>query len=285
MHLFTKQNARYSCTISRPKALSARLVYLFWWMMRVRGALLLATAVGYLHSSLGLTNIWPPEPKVFCGPSPPKGEGVFAAARISEGAFVCEYQGQLLTLEEEEEQYPDRFPDYCLRVSPTMSIDGQNSGHWSRLINHNENANLKLHTDAEKCTAHFTAKRDIPAGEELCFDYGVAYFIFRQITPSPGTESRSLELRQERLEDIEPVTPPPITHEEIRELMESNESPENKKSSLLRGMDFYGGVTWMEGDQVELLTHLDGTRKIFSYSRLTLEELSLILETLWDESH
>jgi hypothetical protein len=244
-------------------------------------------AIGYITVSSALTNVWPSEPRVVTRLSPPKGDGVFADESISQGTFVCRYHGTVLTIEEEEELYPNRFPDYCLRISPSLSIDGQDSGHWSRLINHNEEANLKLHTDEDTQTAHFTAARAIDIGEELCFDYGVAYFIFRQITPAPGTESRSLEIPREKLGDVptEPLVSPPRDPAEIQKLLESDDTIENKKSALMRGLDFYGGVVWMETeDQVELLISFDGTKRTFAYSALSMDDLCQILEKLWRES-
>ena len=259
----------------------------------ISGKLLLAITTIWIGNpclfSWGLSIVSPPEPKVIPKPVPQKGDGVFADEPIPEGSFVCRYHGTVLTVQEEEELYPDRYPEYCLRISPNLSIDGQNSGHWSRLINHNENANLKLHTDAEKRAAHFTAARDIQVGEELCFDYGVAYFIFRQITPAPGTESRSLDLAKEsadKNQNIPLPSPPPRTPQEIQNLLESDETDETKQSMLMRGLDFYGGVSWGEiDDQVELLVSLDGTKRIYAYSKLKLDELGQILENLWNESH
>ena len=98
----------------------------------------------FLPMALALSNagFLGPEAKVVAKPAPPKGDGVFAADKVSEGAFVCQYKGQLLTLEEEMELYPDRYPDYCLQLSPNLSIDGANSDHWSRLINHNQDAKV-----------------------------------------------------------------------------------------------------------------------------------------------
>lgn len=230
-----------------------------------------------------------PEVKVIAKPAPPKGDGVFAVEPISKGTFVCQYQGQLLTLDEELQLYPDQYPDYCLQISPERSIDGINSNHWSRLINHHfPNANLNLHT--AEGTAHFTAARDIATGEELCFDYGVAYFIFRNIVPAEGTESRSLELPKESAEEAAQAAIPltPTTPEEIKQyLLLESEDEESKKATLMRGLDFYASVVWMEdGDTVEIPVSLNEgeQRETVSYSKVTVEYLAGILGTLWKES-
>lgn len=221
-------------------------------------------------------------------PAPPKGDGVFALGPIAKDTFVCYYHGRLLTVEEELELYPDRYPDYCLQISADLSIDGRHSPHWSRLINHQENSNLALHTDEQNQCAYFTAARDIGVGEELCFDYGVAYFIFRGITPAEGTESRSLELPRESLEEAQAheSSAPPRTSQEVSDVIDCSEMDEDtKRATLMRSLDFYAGLVWMEKeDQVEIPVSLDGQRQVLVYSDITLNYLSEILKKLWDES-
>ena len=231
------------------------------------------------------------EVPVHAKPAPPKGDGVFSAALITKHTFVCYYHGRLLTVEEELELYPDRYPDYCLQICADLSIDGMHSQHWSRLINHKEDANLMLHTDKENQCAYFTAARDIEVGEELCFDYGVAYFIFRGITPAMGTESRSLELPRESLKEAKAhktaTTMPPRSSQEVSDLLDCSELDEDaKRATLMRSLDFYAGVVWMEEeDQVEIPISLDGQRKVFVYSEITLKFLSEIVKKLWGESN
>lgn len=231
---------------------------------------------------------WPQEISVFSKPVPPKGDGVFADQIITANTFVCQYHGEVLTLEEEERKYPDRYPDYCLQISPTLSIDGQDSGHWSRLINHDEKGNLQLHTDEDQRIAYFTANRDIDVDEELTFDYGVAYFIFRGITPAPGTESRSLELPQETLEEALAQTKPftPTSRTEIEELFEEEDDDETIKSSLLRGFNYFADVVWSEDrESVSLPTSLkDGSTHVYNYKETSTEDLAALLGKLCDEA-
>ena len=246
--------------------------------------------------ALSGNKVWPEEVLVEARPAPPKGEGVFALQHIDAAAFVCQYQGDVLTLEQQEERYPDKFPDYCLRVSdrPVLSVDGQNSGHWSRLINHNEHGNLKLYTDAAAQTAHFTAAQAIEAGEELSFDYGIAFFTFRGITPAAGTDSRQATLRRADPEDADPPLPPPPppSPTEIRlVLCDEADSPygrlsdREKKALFMRALDAYSGVRWLEnGRDVELATDLRGSVQVMAFADVSVEHLANTLEALWNEA-
>lgn len=262
-------------------------------------ALLLAILSISRTAAFSPPKAWPPDASIITKPSPPKGDGVFAAESISAAAFVCQYHGRLLTLEQHDELYPDTFSDYCLRIGKEQYIDGQRSKHWSRLINHNEKGNLRVHANAEKRHAFFTAARDIVFGEELSFDYGVTYFIARGLAPAPGTESRNVAPpKQITWDTVRADAPPkiPRSNSEIRDLlMNDNENEESKKTSLLRGLDFYG-IVWDDNDQdmlrlpVGFVPNEDGDNdsdlkyREFSYSTITSQELAGILETLRNET-
>jgi len=249
-------------------------------------AVFLIAIQSFVQTCTGLSNVnvWPHEVKVVARPA------------IAKGTFVCCYQGDILTVDEELERYPDRYPDYCLQISsnPKLSIDGENSGHWSRLINHNEKSNLILHTNEADRTAHFTAARDILPEEELCFDYGISYFIFRNIVPAPETESRSLELPTETMEEAlraqsESSNTIPKSPQEIQQVVEDEQLDlDTKKAALMRSLDFYAGVDWQEDEDgqksVTIPTSLRGERQTLLYSELTLDYLRNVLERIWEES-
>jgi len=229
--------------------------------------------------------------------SPPKGYGVFATHPIKNGTFVCRYRGELLTLDEQEKRYPDSFPDYCLRLSSELSIDAERSQHWSRFINHNEKANLKVGTQLypEPC-AHFDALRDILPGEELCFDYGPVYFHMREIQPAPGTESRVLVgsepdnnlISEENEVWIETNLPDvPITGEQIQQVLSSSPqvSDRMKKAAFVRALDYFGAVDWIDDDLLILKisennANDEETTRQISYSSIDANELAARLEEL-----
>ena len=112
-----------------------------------------------------------------------KGRGIFSRCKIEKGRYVVEYSGRLLShnegLEKEEEYGKDNsigsylffFEQYCIDATDENTVP-----KFGRLINHGDKntANLKtniIFVDGEP-KVYFTATRDIPVGEELCYDYG-----------------------------------------------------------------------------------------------------------------
>ena len=80
-----------------------------------------------------------------------KGMGAFAAAAIREGTYVCSYRGELLTRAEvdarydgnrEAQQYLFELEEAASGADGGLYVDGLNSEHPSRFINHAENGNL-----------------------------------------------------------------------------------------------------------------------------------------------
>lgn len=154
-----------------------------------------------------------------------KGRGVFAAAAVAEGGFVCEYVGDVLSLAEVEEVYAgDSEPEYLFALphgaqqTAHLYLDAAKSEHWSRYLNHAyEEASCLVQAvvGEESCDGSRTgggsgvgrnagarlairAARQIAVGEELTFDYGLSYWAARSIDPAPGTDSRRVELRMRR---------------------------------------------------------------------------------------
>jgi len=128
-----------------------------------------------------------------------KGRGVFAAAALAEGGFVCEYVGDVLSLAEVEEVYGgDSEPEYLFALphgaqqTAHLYLDAAKSEHWSRYLNHAEEASCLVQAvvGEESCDGSRTgggsgvgrnagarlairAARQIAVGEELTFDYGL----------------------------------------------------------------------------------------------------------------
>ena len=81
---------------------------------------------------------------------PGKGMGVFTVAPIAARAFVCEYRGQLSTKEECNARYEnwsaddgDGYGDYMFSLGNGMTVDAQESSHFSRFFNHAEHGNTQ----------------------------------------------------------------------------------------------------------------------------------------------
>jgi len=132
------------------------------------------------------------EPRVEVRSAGDAGMGTFAAEFIEAGTWVCMYSGTLTTHEATEQRYLGEPPDYVFSLEADSSecIDAQNSTHFSRFFNHHENGTLLTHVSNEGKTVQFVASRDIHPGEELTFDYGMSYWLWRS-GPTPESDSRS----------------------------------------------------------------------------------------------
>ena len=145
--------------------------------------------------------------------SPGKGYGAYSAIRIPSGAWVGEYIGEVLEVEQVKSRYwntietttntmKDREEwihsrihrnqgfsgDYLFDVGDDLYIDGEDTdvSNWCRFINHAEDDECNLETRCSRQIWNgnemvpprlwFVARRDIAQGEELLFDYGDRYW-------------------------------------------------------------------------------------------------------------
>lgn len=140
-----------------------------------------------------------------------KGLGAFTAILILAGAWVGEYEGEILTRKEVEARYwetrklnaKDRrwsksrkkrnmgmSGDYLFDMGDDLFIDGEDAdcSSWSRFMNHAAEGTTECNVET-RCTRQiwdgekyvqprlwFVAKRDIQNGEELSYDYGDEYW-------------------------------------------------------------------------------------------------------------
>ena len=100
-----------------------------------------------------------------------KGLGAFATTPIAADELVCCYEDEKITLAEAKKRYPggSKTADYLFKLGHEVYIDGAQSGHFSRCINHDELGNLGI--TLEEGQLAMRALRQIQAGEELLFDY------------------------------------------------------------------------------------------------------------------
>ncbi|GMT25104.1 hypothetical protein PFISCL1PPCAC_16401, partial [Pristionchus fissidentatus] len=116
-----------------------------------------------------------------------KGMGLFALDNLDRGDFVCEYAGELISSEEVERRRSEdgvaRLHNYVLTVKEycaentlhTWYIDPSRRGNIGRFCNHSCDPCLEVVVLRVGTTAPVVglfAKRPIPSGSELCYDYG-----------------------------------------------------------------------------------------------------------------
>ena len=98
------------------------------------------------------------------------GKGLFTKSPIPKGACIIEYTGRPVS---KAEQYKDEGK-YLFWTGKDTMINGNIPSNKARYINHSCSANCEA--DGPKTRVFILALRNIKAGEELTYDYGVEYF-------------------------------------------------------------------------------------------------------------
>ena len=103
------------------------------------------------------------------------GKGVYAAQALRKGDLIIEYKGQRIDWDEALRRHPHdpAQPNHTFYFSLESGqvIDANVRGNAARWINHSCAPNCEAREEAGKVFIH--AKRNIPAGEELFYDYGL----------------------------------------------------------------------------------------------------------------
>uniref|UniRef100_A0A7E4V670 SET domain-containing protein n=1 Tax=Panagrellus redivivus TaxID=6233 RepID=A0A7E4V670_PANRE len=113
---------------------------------------------------------------------------VIAGEAIPKGTFVSQYLGEVLTPDEARDRLLPSYEgknNYILCLAENFDqgvmltcIDAAEFGNVSRFMNHSCDANLEIklvRTNIVIPRACLFARRDIAAGEELCYNYGTEY--------------------------------------------------------------------------------------------------------------
>lgn len=116
------------------------------------------------------------------------GKGVFALQGIAEGETIIEYVGEVVTWAEAQERHPHDPTDpnhtFYFHIDEDHVIDALFGGNSSRWINHSCDANCEA--DEVNGRVFIKARRNIVAGEELNYDYGL--IIDERYTPKLKAE-------------------------------------------------------------------------------------------------
>ena len=109
------------------------------------------------------------------------GNGVFATEAIAKGERVIRYKGLLRTHEEVDAVYADEADTghtFLFALNDKYVIDANVDGNDARWINHSFDPNceatwLEDGKKKRKDRIYIEAMRDIAAGEELTYNYGI----------------------------------------------------------------------------------------------------------------
>ncbi len=116
------------------------------------------------------------------------GKGVFAVQDIAEGETIMEYVGEVISWDEAQERHPHDPTDpnhtFYFSLEDGNVIDALYGGNSSRWINHSCDGNCEA--DEVEGRVYIKALRNIAAGEELNYDYGL--IIDERYTPKLKAE-------------------------------------------------------------------------------------------------
>ena len=116
------------------------------------------------------------------------GKGVFAVQDIAEGETIIEYVGAIISWKEAQKRHPHDPSDpnhtFYFHIDETRVIDALYGGNSSRWINHACEPNCEADEDGGR--VFIKALRNIEAGEELNYDYGL--IIDERYTPKLKAE-------------------------------------------------------------------------------------------------
>lgn len=116
------------------------------------------------------------------------GKGVFALVDIAEGETIIEYVGEIISWPEAQRRHPHNPEDpnhtFYFHIDEDHVIDALYGGNSSRWINHSCDANCEA--DEQEGRIFIKARRNIKAGDELNYDYGL--IIEERYTPKLKAE-------------------------------------------------------------------------------------------------
>ncbi len=122
------------------------------------------------------------------------GRGVYAGRPIRKGERIVEYKGERITWKQADRRPPSDPDDpnhtFFFALSDGRHvIDAAVGGNPARWINHSCDPNCET-AESDDGRVFIEARRDIKAGEELFYDYGLV--IDERITPTLKKQYRCL---------------------------------------------------------------------------------------------
>ena len=105
------------------------------------------------------------------------GRGAFATRRIRPGTRIVEYIGERIDQDEADRRYDDdameQHHTFLFTLDDGTCIDAAEGGNEARFINHSCDPNCEAVIEGKRIFIY--AKRRIPEGQELLYDYQYEY--------------------------------------------------------------------------------------------------------------
>ena len=170
-----------------------------------------------------------------------RGDGAYAAEAVAAGTWVGQYIGEPVSLLQTVQRYTDSEPEYLFQITPELYLDAMDSTHFSRYFNHAEHGNLNFTVNKTTNRVDFYTARPIEAGEELTFDYGMAYWAGSGVVPFNDSRDYSKSSVQEK---HAPKGPRPVTPTSLSELDEllAKADDEEMRGGMLRALEYFGAT-------------------------------------------
>lgn len=103
-----------------------------------------------------------------------QGKGAFATRPIRKRTWMVEYTGERITQEEADRHYHEASTHtFLFTVDERTALDAGVGGNDARFINHSCDPNCEAWIHEGRI--FIVARKDIALGEELTYDYGLAW--------------------------------------------------------------------------------------------------------------
>lgn len=117
------------------------------------------------------------------------GYGLFSSSIISEGSYLGEYCGVVLSIERESRCEPPRYSVEYPCCDNGFEINASEYGSLMRFINHSTSPNAEFRHIYHSNIAHVicVCTREIPVDTQITVDYGASYWEAQIEPPAPVT--------------------------------------------------------------------------------------------------
>ena len=109
------------------------------------------------------------------------GYGLFTKIDRKKGEYICNYDGEYLTLKQFNNRYKKKFPIYVLQIHNDLFIDAKDSESFGKYINNAKNSGLKsncrFYINRKNHAVSVKSTKNIVANSELFIPYGRSYAI------------------------------------------------------------------------------------------------------------
>jgi hypothetical protein len=109
------------------------------------------------------------------------GYGLFTKIDKKKGDYICNYDGEYLSLKQYNNRYKNKNPVYVLQLYHDLFIDAKNIESFGKYVNNSKNSgvksNCKFYINRKNDAVSIKATKNISANSEIFVPYGRSYNI------------------------------------------------------------------------------------------------------------